>query len=185
MFQPHQVGWVGVSFLGCVILAGTLALLAQFGKLKLSKSVFSLFAVLAFLQLFALGLVWLSDDAHLRRELIGIDPLSVSNLVIRPDGGRREIVAPAEVKMLFNQLQRVAAVPAHHSHPLSSNEFEFMIGGNRYRYRIGQDSARADEYWVFETARAGEPGREIGRITSPNLGQVLNALVRGELSRQR
>ena len=44
---------------------------------------------------------------------------------------------------------------------------------------FGRDSERADEYWVFETARAGNPGRDIGRIQSPTLGQEMNLLTHG------
>jgi hypothetical protein len=54
-----------------------------------------------------------------------------------------------------------------------------MLDSHEYQYRVARDSDQTDEYWVFETARAGNPGREIGRIHSPTLGKVLEALAQG------
>ena len=82
--------------------------------------------------------------------------------------------------MLLDQLQQVKAVPAHHSHPTDSYDVKFMRGGHRYQFRIGRDSYRTNEYWVFETARAENPGREIGRIESSTLGELLSSLARGQ-----
>ena len=93
---------------------------------------------------------------------------------------RRQLSETNELIPLFRQLQSVDSVPAHHSYPTDPFDVRFMLNGHEYRYQIGRDSARPNEYWVFETARAPDSGREIGRIESPTLGQVLNLLAHGQ-----
>jgi len=179
MYQAHQTYWLGAGFLACVGLAVVLAALAQFKKLKVRNSAFFLLIVAAILLMMTKSWLRVSDNDQLCLELKQINPLSVSNLVVRTDNIRRALIATNEIVPLFNQLQRVQAVSAHHSYPGDLVEVEFMMSGHGYRYRIGRDSDRTDEYWVFETARAGTPGREIGRIHSPILGKVLEALAHG------
>lgn len=180
MYQTHQTEWLRVGFLICIGLVFALAALAKFKKLKPTNYIFILLFGLAVVLFMTMGRLRVSDNDQLRQDLKNINPLLVSNLVVRADGGSRDIVLTNEVYMLFSQLQNVQAMLAHHSSPLSSYEVEFMLDGHKYKYRVARDSERADEYWVFETASAGNPGREIGRIESPALGQVLNSLAHGQ-----
>jgi len=185
MFQVHRTDWLNAGVFVCVAFAAALAILAHFRKLKLPHYVFFVLIGLAFLQMLLMDRQKLDDNLQMRRELKEINPLVVSNLVVRADGGHRDIVSTNEVNVLFSQLKHVQAVPAKHRHPTDSFEVGFMIGDHVYRYGIGRDSARTDEYWVFETARAGNPGREIGRIQSPALGQEMNLLTHGASLPQR
>jgi hypothetical protein len=177
MYQAHQADWLRVGFLVCLGLVATLAALAQFKKLKPPNYVFIMLFGLAVVQFMTMGWLRVSDNDRLRQELKDINPLSVTKLVVRADGGSRDIMLTNEVNMLFSQLQNVQAVHAHHSSPMSSYEVKFMLDSHEYQYRVARDSDRTDEYWVFETARAGNPGREIGRIHSPTLGKLLEVLV--------
>jgi len=179
MYQTHQTDWFILGFLACAGLVFALAALAHFRKLTLQNSVFFLLiGVAVFLMMTMAGLKG-SDNDRLRQELKRINPASVSNLVVRAEGVRRDIVLTNEVSMLFSELQNVQAMPAHHSSSMSPVDVEFVFDRQVYQYRIARDSDRTDEYWVFETARASIPGREIGRIKSLSLGQVLNSLLQG------
>jgi len=179
MFQAHQTYWLhGVAIACAVLMVGAIAL-ANLTRLKIPKYVLFLLLGLVFVLAMAASHLEVSDNKQFRRELREINPLLVSNLFVRTDNIRRELTATNEIVSLFNQLQRVQAVPAHHSHTGDLVEVEFMMSGHRYRYLIGRDSDRMDEYWVFETARAGTLGREIGRIHSPTLGKVLEARALG------
>ena len=122
---------------------------------------------------------WLrkSDDDHLRAELRDFNPLAVSNVVVSAGAVRRQLAETNELIQLFNQLRQVQPVPAHHSYPTDPFDVGFILNGQKYRYQIGRDSARPDEYWVFETARAPDSGREIGRIQSTQLKAVLEGLL--------
>jgi hypothetical protein len=177
MYQAYQTYWLGAGFLVCVGLAVVLAALAQFKKLKLRKSAFFLLIVAAMLLMMTKSWLRVSDNDQLRLELKEINPLFVSNLVVRADGGSRDIMSTNKNEALFKQLQRVEAVPAHHSHPTDSFEVKFEGDGHEYRYRLGRDSDRTNEYWMFETTRAGTQGREIGRVQSTQLGPMLEQLV--------
>jgi len=179
MYQAHQTGWFGLAFLMCIGLVAALSILAHFGKLKLPNYVLFALIVLAILQILSINWLRVLDNNQLRAELM-IAPGSVSNVVVHIEGSSREILATNKVALLFNQLQRVKAVLAHHSSPINSFDVRFERNNQEYQYRLGRDSARSNEYWVFETARAGNPGREIGRIESSSLGELLNALAHGK-----
>jgi signal transduction histidine kinase len=177
MYQAHQTSWFVVGFAVCVGLAIAVVILTHFGKLKAPKYVFFVLIGLAFLLMAIMSRVEVSDEESFRRELRTINPGGVSNLVVRARAGNRVISAANEINSLFNQLQNVQAVHAHHSYPVDSVELQFMVDGHEHRYRIAYDSERKDEYWVLETARAGTPGREIGRVQSGQLGPMLEQLV--------
>jgi hypothetical protein len=179
MYQPQQPQWLGVGFLVCVGLVAALGALHHFGKAKPPNWLFGLLIGLAFLLVLAIYGQKVDEDKQLRSELKNLDPLSISNITVIAGTVRRRLADPNELKPLFSLLQRVAPASAHHSHPVLPVEVEFMNDSHLYRYRIGQDSERPEEYWVLETARAGEFGREIGRVESPELGRVLQALAAG------
>lgn len=176
MYQVHQTDWLGVGFVVCIGLVAALAALVQFGKVKLPNYVFVPPIGIAILLILTMSWLRMSDDRKLRAELQGFNPLAVSNVVVSTKGARHQLVETNTLISVFNQLQQVQVVPAHHSYPVDSYNFGFTFRGLRYLYRMGRDSDRADEYWVFETARAGLPGREIGRIHSSTLGQLLNSV---------
>lgn len=175
-YQAHHTEWLFLGFVVCLGLAVALVALAQFKKLKPLNYAFIVLLGLAIVLFMTMSRLKVSDNAQFRQELKDINILSVSNLTLRVDGSSRDIASPNEVNLLFNQLRQVQKVFAHHSFPTTSYEVKFEIDGQEYQYRVALDSDRADEYWVFETARAERPGREIGRIHSSTLGQVLNTL---------
>ena len=177
MYQAHQTGWFIAGFLVCVGFVIVLAALGQFGRLKLPKYIFILPFGLAFLMMMAMGRLRVNDDDQLRREIRDFDPLAVSNFIVSEGNTRRQIVETNEIISFFNQLQQVQAVLADHSSYTDPVGIEFRSHGQLYRYQIGHDTQRPDEYWVFETERAGEPGREIGRIESSQLRTVLDGLL--------
>ncbi len=146
MYQAHQTEWLRVGFLICIGLVPALAALAKFKKLKPTNYVFILLFGLAVVLFTTMNWRRVSDNDRLRQELKEINPLSVSNLVLRADGGSRDIVLTNEVNMLFGQLQQVQAVLAHHSSPTTSYEVKFEIDGHEYQYRVARDSERTDEY---------------------------------------
>ena len=92
---------------------------------------------------------------------------------------RTVIRDPAEISALLSLLQTLRDLPAHHSHPIENCDITIEFGSSEYQYRLGRDSAVPDEYWVFETARtgSGSSGREIGRVRSPKLGQLIGELL--------
>ena len=179
MYQAHQTYWFGVGFLVCVGLVAALGSLAHFGRVKLPNYVFIPPIGLAVLLILAMSWLRMNDNGQLRAELRDLNPLAVSNVVVSAGAVRRRLAEKNEFIPLFNQLQQVKPVPAHHISPTDSLNVGFMLNGHEYQYRVGRDSERADEYWVFETARAGNPGRDIGRIQSPTLGQEMNLLTHG------
>jgi len=180
MYQAHQTDWFGVGLLVCVGLVSALAALAHFGRVKVPNFVFILPMGLAVLLIMTATRLRVSDRGQLSAELRGLNPFAVSNVVVTAGGVRCQLAETNEFIPLFNQLQRVKPMPAHHSRPIDSVNVGFMLNGHEYQYRIGRDSERAEEYWVFETARAGDMGPEIGRVQSSTMGQVLNSLVHGQ-----
>ena len=180
MYQAHQTDWFDLGFIVCVGLVAALAAFAQFGKVKLPNYVFILPIGLAVLLMVTMSWLRMADERKLRAELSDLNPLAVSNVVVSAEAFRHRLTETNELIPLFNQLQQVQPVPAHHSHPTDIFEVGFMLNGHQYRYQIGRDSERADEYWVFKTARAPDSGREIGRVQSSTMGQVLNSLVHGQ-----
>ena len=180
MYQAHQTYGFLLGFIVCVVLVAALGALAHFGKLKLPNYVFIPPIGLAVLLMLTMSWLRMSDEGELRAELRDLNPLAISNVVVSAGAVRRQLAETNELIPLFNQLQQVQPVPAHHSHPTDPVDVRFMLNGHKYMYQIGRDSARPDEYWVFETARAPDSGREIGRIESPTLGQVLNSLAHGQ-----
>lgn len=177
MYHAHQTQWFAIGIAVCVVLAVASAVATRFGKLKLPRYIFFLLVVLAFLQMAIMSRLGVVDDENFRRELQNINPGGVSNLMIRANAGNHAISSTNEINALFNQLQRVQAVAPHHSSPLDFFELQFVLDGHEYRYRVAHDSERADEYWVLETERAGQPGREIGRIQSTQLKPVFEGLL--------
>lgn len=184
MYQAHQTEWFVLGFVGCVGLLAALGAVAHFGKVKLPNYVFIPPIGMAILLMLAMSWLRVSDDEHLRTEMRDFNPLVLSNVLMCAGAVWRPLAETNEIIPLFSQLQRVAVVPAHHSSPTSPVIIEFWTHGQKYRYQVARDSQRADEYWVLETERAGESGREIGRIESPELGLVLEALARGKAPKQ-
>ena len=129
-YQAHATEWLRVGFLVCLGLVAALAALAQFKRLKPPNYAFIALLGLAVVLFMTMGWLRASDSDRLRQELKEINPLSVSNLVVRADGGSRDIVSTNEVNILFNQLQQVQAVLAHHSSPTTSYEVKFEIDGH-------------------------------------------------------
>jgi hypothetical protein len=160
----------------CALLFAAVVAVAHYAKVRPPNYVFVLLLGLAFLQMALVGWLTSTDNEQMRREMQEINPAAVSHLVVSSGGFGRRAVPANEVASLFGELQQVQAVPAHHSHPVDSFDLEFQVAGNHFAYSLGRDSDRMDEYWVLEVARAGTPGREIGRIQAPELGQLLEAL---------
>lgn len=177
MFQTHQLDWFHGGFLLCAGVVIALMALAHFGRLKLQNYLVFMLIGLAFLLIIAVNGLRISDDDQLRSEICELNPLTVSNLVISEGNIRRQIIETNEIILLFDQLQQVKRVPAHHSSPTDPVEIGFRSHGLVYRYKVSRDSERPDEYWVLETERAGEPGREIGRIQSAQLKPVFGRLL--------
>jgi hypothetical protein len=63
-------------------------------------------------------------------------------------------------------LQRISRHGAHHSHPTNRMRLEIDGASSRLSLEFGRDSARPQEYWVFEPAGIITNGNEIGRITT-------------------
>jgi len=173
MYQAHQTHWFAAGIVACLGLAVAFAVLMHFGKLKLPRYVFFLLLGGVFLQMAVISRLQASDEENFRLELRSVPPDAVSNLWLRGGAVNRTVNSTNEIVTLFNQLQRIQPVHAHHSSPLDPVELQFTVGGHEYRYNIARDSERAGEFWVLETARAGNPGREIGRIESSTLGALL------------
>jgi hypothetical protein len=177
MYQAHQTYWFIVGFCLCVGLVTALAAFTHLGRIKLPNFVFILPIGVAFLLVFSMNWLRVRDNSQLRSELRDLNPLALSNVVVSGGGVRRQLAETNEFIPLFKQLQQVRPVAAHHSYPTDSVNVGFMIDGHAYQYRVGRDSERNDEFWVWETARAGEPGREIGRIESAALKPVLEKIM--------
>jgi len=79
--------------------------------------------------------------------------------------------------LLFSGMQSLDSFPAHHSHPIRMFDVSFRDGIGRSRYRIGQDSENAHEFWVFHIRGDGADDREIGRIQSTQLESMLQRLL--------
>jgi hypothetical protein len=66
-------------------------------------------------------------------------------------------------------LKRIAPQMAHHSHTERTINVEVQSGGNTLKLRLGRDSDRPQEYWVFYSGYPVTEKNEIGRITTEAL----------------
>jgi hypothetical protein len=182
MHQPYNPLWFLGSF-AVLLLALAVALLLDRSKtITVPRWALLLLAVAAALQLLLAGLLQVRTDSQLRQELQSIPLTPISNLVLSRAGITRSITNQAEVDLLLRSMQSLSAVDAHHSYPVDLVDVSFDSGGNHFHYRIGHDSQRPDEYWITEAGRApaGSSGREIGRVESAQLGQILQRLMGGK-----
>lgn len=182
MYQPHETLWYVISFGSFLILLPVIHSILQRRHLKAPRWLFPALGLLAATQLLLAGLVRVHDERKLREELAAIPRTGVSRVTLRRDNVRRVIRDPEEISALLSLLQTVRDLPAHHSYPAENCDITIEFGGSEYQYRLGRDSAVPDEYWVFETARtgSGSSGREIGRVRSPKLGQLVGELLKKE-----
>jgi hypothetical protein len=123
------------------------------------------------------------DNWRLREELRNVAPAEVAEVVLSRGNLQANVTDKTELAKLFSLLRSVARVAAHHSHPTDEFEVTFQFKGQLYHYRLGRDSKKEDEYWVFRVGqpRAGNQDIEIGRIQSDQLGQLMATLLRGKL----
>ncbi len=175
MYQPHDPLGLIICALLCAIVIAVSSVLQRKRELK-SQAVAVLFGVgfIGFI-LLTIGIT-AYDDYKLREELRGIPPDRMMHVRLFKGESSREIVAPSDVGELMSRIQSLKNVAAHHSHPADPFEIAFGYGGRQYQYKIGQESARPNEYWVDAVDRKDD----IGRIRSGDLGQIVQRLLAGK-----
>jgi len=100
---------------------------------------------------------------------------SASTLVFRGNAHKVTVSDPDEIAAFFRLLKEARRVSAHHSYPV--NKIELTVGKDGYRYSIGPDSDRADEFWIDDLS-CGDSygGRTIAQVQSYGLAEYLRKL---------
>lgn len=180
-YQPHEPLWFLAAFGVLVLLAGGLLTLRQRGKSRIPAWLPPTVAALAALQIALAGATRLYDDAQFRRELRAIPADAIARVELIRDGRQHRLDRPAEIRTLLLGLQAVRNIAPHHSSPTDPIEVAFQYQGAAHRYRVARDSERPDEFWILEVARShpGTAPREIGRVQSEVLGEVLERMTTG------
>jgi len=174
MYEPHQTTWFVLSFL--ILFASAVIVLLLNRK---QKKISAVIALVGMAQIFiAIGLQ-LYDNHQLRDELKHIDPLQVKNIKILKDKNSIQTMDTAKKAELFSYLHGIENISAHHSSPVNEFDLYFVFHEHTYHYRIGPDSERKDEYWVFNLCSTCQPDVEIGRIKSIKLADFIEGLTKG------
>jgi hypothetical protein len=175
LYEPHQTAWFILSFF--ILFASAIVFLSINRK---QKKISATIALAAMAQIFiAIGLQ-LYDNHQLRDELKQIDPLQVKILKILKDKNSIQSIHTAKKAELFSYLHAIENISAHHSEPINEFDLYFIFNGYEYHYKIGQDSERKDEYWVFNLCSKCQPDMEIGRIRSGKLEDFIEGLFTGK-----
>lgn len=177
MYQRHNLLWFVLSILLTAAVLGVFTVLQRKKLLNIPSRILALLPWLMTLQVVLLFGVGAYDNWRLRAELRQVSERGV--MALSWEGGQITITNQAAISNLVSLIQTVKRGAAHHSHPLSYHDITFEFNGQRFHYRLGQDSQRADEYWVFRAATLGnqaKPDLEIGRIHSHDLTRLLDEL---------
>jgi hypothetical protein len=177
MYQPHEISRSALGFAGSIVVAVLLSILSRARKWEVPRWIFPVILGLGMAQLAVVQGLQFFDDGKLREELKQLNPDIVRDLSVQHADRRRLVTDANEIRMLFSELQQLKPIAAHHSHPTDLFEVRFTKDGGRYRYVIGRDSERPQEYWVKEAARYPFSGHEIGRIQSVSFGRFLESLL--------
>src|SRR3989442_3075431 len=146
MYQPHDTAWCFLTFILLLALAGLLLFLRQQKRLPLPRWLPPGLAVLAGLQIACAGIIRIWDEREMRDELRNIPRGHIGRLALSRDGVRKEITDSHEVSALISLVQSLRYVGPHHSSPVDLFELTIESDRNSYRYQIGRDSERRDEY---------------------------------------
>lgn len=180
MYEAHNPLWFTLGFIIFAVLFAVAAVQRRRQKLNISQGVLIALGLLAFLQIVLVLALQRYDDTKFRAELRGLAPAEVTKAILERGGLRREITNHQEIGELLGLIQSLRGVAAHHSSPTGKFDVFFEARGNLYHYQLGQDSERADEFWVFPVGKsyAGGEGIEIGRVRSVRLGPLVDNLLK-------
>jgi hypothetical protein len=179
MYQRHSVLWIVVGIVACALVLALVTALQRRRIIHVPPKVLSASPwAVTLLAALLIGIL-LYDNRGIRRELREVAPAEVSELVLSRGNMISRVTDRAEISRFLTVLQTVQGAMAHHSHPTGECEAAFEFEGRRYRYRLGRDSERQDEYWVFRVGDAGTGNQEleIGRVRSAELGGLLEGLL--------
>jgi hypothetical protein len=179
MYQRHSLIFFVFTILVSIVVVGALIALKRLNKLPLPQWLVSLLPWLITLQVVMLFGVGSYDNWRLREELRNVAPAGVGELVLSRGNLTAKVTDKTEIAKLLSLIQTVARAAAHHSHPTDEFDVTFEFKGQVYHYRLGRDSKKDDEYWVFRAgqARAGNQDLEIGRVQSSLLGPTVANLL--------
>lgn len=180
MYQPHNILWLLGAFVLCCLLLVATFLRSRLSQSKMPKWIFAVIIGLALSQFWlALGIT-AYDKQRLRSELRAISAAEVARIEIKHGAQQKQITNSSDIGAILTALQTVRSVAAHHSQPLDKFGLSFDYRGHHFRYVIGRDSERSNEFWVClpNELPLGEEGLEIGRVQSDKLGAIAANLLK-------
>lgn len=178
MYEPHSIGLFILGFLLAGVALAAASVLRGTGRVKIPQWVLFAIGLVAILQLLLAQAIRFYDQWRMREEFRQLSPGRIEKMVIGQDGRTNQVADPARIGELLALVRPLAGVAAHHSHPVNQFDVVFELPNYSYRWRIGRDSERPEEYWV-ELLGRGRAGQEleIGRVHSARLGQFLEDLL--------
>lgn len=178
MYQLHNTGWCLVSLVVySAILAGVWLVLRQ-RQVKPPPWLVLVLALGGVAQILFPGLLRVYDETQMRNELRSMVREQVSQVLLTQGGRSKPVTDPQLRAQLLLLVQSLRNIAAHHSSATDIVGLSLTYQGQTYEYAIGRDSAIPTEFWILATKRSMEsPGREIGRVQSSQLGQLLSDLL--------
>ena len=177
MYQPHNIsGLLIVYFIFC----GAVLILVTALKVKFPGKLKAILLITGFLSMFLAICISSYDNFKLRQEIVNIPVGEITRLTLIKGGVHKEIMDSGDISKLMSQIQSVRDIPAHHSIPMDGFDVIFYFHGWKYDYGFARDSARPDEYWVFNkniNQQRTEQQGEIGRIQSADFGSLVDYLL--------
>jgi len=133
-----------------------------------------LFVPITIMVVLCIAIPWITTDMRASRLWANLLARNDASILMFLGNDRQVTVSdPDEIAAFFALLKEARHVGAHHSYPVT--KLQVRVGEGAYRYSIGPDSDRADEFWITDlSCNNGET--ELAQIQSHGLTEYLRKL---------